>query len=431
LPADAPQAALSEAEDDGGFEEVESIARPPEPEPSYDDEIEPSEAEPEAESSGSTEGASEGTATTPAETGGSTPGAAPKKRRHRGGRRHRRRRSGGTGDSATTPAETAAAAPVVREPELARPVASAAHETHTPIAPPPPPVPKFNPPAAVVAQKEIPVAPIKPEAAAYSGLKLPGLDTGRTKKALIAFLQAQRETHGRKRAVMELSGELNSITTSALLVEAFGGEHVELCFFMDGEAGNQNRREQARLVASRLGRTLEIKDLRPMLTAAYAGETQVTEKRRRVRVALEKQVWLSDMAKAQNALVIQSTNKTERLLDADESVADQGRSIWPLGDLYQSQVYELSKVCNIPPQVVESSREFAPAKEMGLKTVEADGLLYQMLDVKVSLAKLVELGVEELKLRAVYQRLKVTAQNRRAPVWEAMTGYYQPRPWNK
>jgi hypothetical protein len=52
-----------------------------------------------------------------------------------------------------------------------------------------------------------------------------------------------------------------------------------------------------------------------------------------------------------------------------------------------------------------------------------------MLDVRVSLAKLMEMGLEEAKVRALYQYLRAAALNRRTPTWEPMGAYYQPRPW--
>jgi NH3-dependent NAD+ synthetase len=261
-------------------------------------------------------------------------------------------------------------------------------------------------------------------------LKLPGIDAGRAKKAMITFVQEQRDIRGRANAVLELSGEINSITAATISVEALGTGHVTLCFFMDGEAGNQTRRDHARLVASRLGKELEIKDLRPILQTVYAGETAVDPSRRMIRMAVEKQAWLLDMAEMQKAFLVQSLNKTERLLGIGAPSLEDARILSPLADVYQSQVYELAKACSIPAAVVDPTREFVQAAELGMKTQEIDGWLYQMLDVKVSLAKLMELGAEEPKLKKIYQQLKLAAQNKQRVGWDAMIGFYQPRPWN-
>ncbi|NTV53744.1 MAG: hypothetical protein HGA76_12180, partial [Candidatus Firestonebacteria bacterium] len=300
-------------------------------------------------------------------------------------------------------------------------------------APQLPTVPKVQPPAPGVPAPEklerAPVAPVRAEVTAPLSLKIPGLDAARAKKALVEFLQEQREIRGRARAIMELSGELNSITTSVLLAEALGSDKVELYFFLDGEPENQTRREQARMVASRLGRNLEFKDLRPILAAVYTGETGVDPARRAERIIFEKQAWLLDLADAHNAMVVQSTNKTERLLTRSAGQVGEGRTVFPLGDVYQSQVPDLARVCNIPAEVVNPTREFFLSQELGLKTAEIDGLLYQMLDIKISLARLMDLGLAEGKVHALYQKLRAAAQVRRSSAWEAMGAYYVPRPW--
>jgi NAD+ synthase len=286
-------------------------------------------------------------------------------------------------------------------------------------------------PAVPVPEKQVRsvAAPARGEAVQPLSLKIPGLDAPRAKKAIVEFLQEQREIRERTRAMLELSGELNSITTSALLAEALGSEQVELYFFLDGEPENQTRREQARMVASRLGRNLEFKDLRPILAAVYAGENHVEPARRAERIVFEKQAWLLDLAEAHNAMVVQSTNKTERLLTRSAGQVGEGRTVFPLGDVYQSQVVELARACNIPTEVVNPTRDFLLAQELGLKTAEIDGLLYQMLDIKVSLSRLMDLGLEEGKVQALYQKLRAAAQVRRTSAWEPMAAYYQPRPW--
>jgi NAD+ synthase len=202
-----------------------------------------------------------------------------------------------------------------------------------------------------------------------------------------------------------------------------------LYFFLDGEPENQARREQARMVASRLGRKLEFKDLRPILDAVYAGETGVDAARRTERIIFEKQAWLLDLAEAHNAMVVTSTNKTERLLTRSAGQVGEGRTVFPLGDVYQSQVVDLARACSIPAEVVNPTREFPLSQELGLKTTEIDGLLYQMLDIKLSLARLMDLGLEENKVHALYQKLRAAAQVRRSSAWELMSAYYVPRPW--
>lgn len=370
-------------------------------------------------------------------------GPAKRRRRRRGGRRHRRRSAtsgaaaGGAGleeqpsSSEPVAAEKAGEAREQTAAEEREAVASIA-ETYVPSKPKedrrlPAPAPEAAP-----ADKDIYVdiakLAVRQESDAYRVMKFPGLDAGRAKRLLIQFLQEQREKTGLKKAVLGLSGGLDSSVSAALAVDALGAENVLLYLVTDGH--NQAERERAGLIAGRLRRSLEIRDIQPQINAFFSGQPQISPQRRRQLTIWELMAVLYDQAAAHSAMVITTCNKTKRLLGYGSDFGQNGYSVNLLGDLYQSQVRELARVLNLPGPVLDPNITSLALSELGLTLQEADGFLYQIVDVRVSLARLLDLGVEEEKLRRIYRRIKDSAFRRAlAPTAESQA-VYVPRGWN-
>jgi len=365
-------------------------------------------------------------------------GSTKRRRRRRGGRRHRRRGTGPgemsvVGTQAAVPAASAAGEAAQTAAETSRPAAMSEAPT------PPQPKEKENRRLPAPAPDSAPAEPSAPigitklgvrhETDAYRVMKFPGLDAGRAKRLLIQFLQEQREKTGIRKAVLGLSGGLDSAVSAAIAVEALGPENVTLYFFADGQS-NQAERERASQVANRLRRSLEIRDIRPQLDAFFTGQGHVSPQRRRQRASWEWMAVLYDQAALQSVMVITTSNKTKRLLGYGADFGQNGYSVNLVGDLYQSQVRELARVLNLPGFLMEKGATSLSLDELGFGLQETDGFLYQIVDVRVSLARLLDLGVEEEKLRRIYRRIKESAFRRAlAPVAESQN-VYVPRGWN-
>lgn len=379
----------------------------------------------------------------PAGAGAPAPPALPapaKKRRHRGGRRRRRRPAGSPAEPAGLPTGLGAApeaqvsgtqavlpaAPVPAEPAVEP---AAARPAARPALPP-----RIQPSAAAPAGRSEPQASSRPEPETkvapetLRALKIPGLDPAKAKKLLLDFIREQRELTGSNQAVIGLSGGLDSMVAAALIVEALGRSNVQMYYFMDNEKTDFHEKERARMVASRLGCQLEVRDVRPHLDLYFEQQPQVPVERRSQRLAWEISAWLSDAARQGSAMLAGSYNKTKRLL-----------GLWPfyplaaswnlLGDLYHNQLRDLARYLNIPAMILEQSQERRDLPLPGFSLNLADGLLYQMVDMKISLARLIDLGLPEEKISWLYGRLKATALQQKLPPYPDLTAAYVPKAW--
>jgi len=217
------------------------------------------------------------------------------------------------------------------------------------------------------------------------------------------------------------TGQIGSELTSALR-RKYGEDNVV--------AVGHRRQGDAELREGGPYCSLDVRDLRPLVEAFFVGQHSISPQRRRQRMAWEWMAMLYDQAALHSAMIITTSNKTKRLLGLGTDFGQYGYSFNLLGDLYQSQVRELALVLNIPNSVLDKNVSSLALADLGCSITEADGFMYQIVDVKISLARLLELGVEEEKLRRVYRRIKESAFRRTlTPVAES-SAVYVPRSWN-
>src|SRR5205085_6484979 len=72
-------------------------------------------------------------------------------------------------------------------------------------------------------------------------------------------------------------------------------------------------------------------------------------------MARMRMIALYDRSQAMKALVLGTSNKTESLLGYTTLFGDNASAINPLGDLYKTQVWQLSKAVGVPDAIVSKA----------------------------------------------------------------------------
>jgi NAD+ synthetase len=181
----------------------------------------------------------------------------------------------------------------------------------------------------------------------------PRIDPAVTTEWLVAFLQDELLTRrGIARAVIGLSGGVDSAVTAFLCARALGPENV-YAIRMPYETSHSSSLTDAQLVVEALSipsRTIEI-------TAAVNGYLQFepdADARRRGNVmARVRMVVLFDQSAKLDALPVGTGNKTERLLGYFTWHADDTPPVNPIGDLFKSQVWELARYLGVPQRLID------------------------------------------------------------------------------
>ncbi len=258
------------------------------------------------------------------------------------------------------------------------------------------------------------------------GAAPPPLNAALAARWLEAFLRdeiCERRSIGR--AVVGLSGGVDSAVTAFLCARALGPENVH-AIRMPYAASNPSSLTDARLVVEALGiaeRTVEI-------TAAVDGYLQFepdADARRRGNVmARVRMLILFDQSAKLDALPVGTGNKTERLLGYFTWHADDTPPVNPLGDLFKTQVWELARYLGVPQALVDKApsadleADQTDEGDLGITYARADAILAQLL-VGYSDAQLIECGFAAGDVRLVRRRVEGTHWKRHLPTTAMLT----------
>ncbi len=245
---------------------------------------------------------------------------------------------------------------------------------------------------------------------------------------LTRFLREEvRTRRGFEKAIVGLSGGVDSALTAALCVRALGPEDV-FGFFLPYRTSSSESLDHGRLVAEQLGvetRLIDISDSVDAYLAEY--EPEATDRRRGNVMARMRMIVLFDQAAKLGGLPIGTGNKSERLMGYFTWHADDSPPINPLGDLFKTQVWELARHLRLPSEVVDKPatadliRGQTDEADLGVSYPEADLILYHLLSGR-SEAWLKKAGLEASKIETVRSRLEGTHWKRNLPTVAMLSG---------
>ena len=247
------------------------------------------------------------------------------------------------------------------------------------------------------------------------------IDTELVEEWLVQFLhQEVRERRGFERAVVGLSGGVDSSLAALLAARALGGGSVQ-GLLLPSRLTSDRSAEDAREVAEIGGletRTIPIDEAVDGYVEAHepdASELRVGNVMARVRMTV-----LFDQAKKLGALPVGTGNKSERLLGYFTWHADDAPPVNPLGDLFKTQVWALARHVGVPEGIVEkpATAELVAGQtdeeDLGVSYPEADLVLHHLLTGR-SPGELIARGFDERKVEAVVERLSASHYKRHLP----------------
>jgi NAD+ synthase len=216
---------------------------------------------------------------------------------------------------------------------------------------------------------------------------------------LASFIRDAVETSATEGVVLGLSGGVDSSLSAALAVRALGAERVH-GFLLPYRTSSPASEQDARAVATHLGIPHRLIDISPMVDPYFEIEPDADAGRRGNKMARERMTILFDQAKARNALVLGTSNKTEILLGYSTVFGDNASSLNPLGDLYKRQIWQLSRHLGLPSQVIDKapSADLFPGQtdegDLGFDYGTADEVLFLLFDEGLRPAEVIERGYD-------------------------------------
>jgi NAD+ synthase len=266
------------------------------------------------------------------------------------------------------------------------------------------------------------------------------IDTDLVTDLLVGFLRDEITKVGFSRGVVGVSGGIDSALTAALAVRALGAENVS-GVIMPYRTSSPASERDARAVCAALDIEPIVVDISPQIEAYFERFPDADRGRRGNKMARERMSILYDQSFAQHALVIGTSNKTELLLGYGTIHGDMAHALNPLGDLYKTQVFALSRAMGLPQAVVDKAPSAdlwegqSDEEELGFQYAIVDLLLYQMIDERATRAELRALGFEDGFIDHVTQRVRDSQYKRRPPLIAKLSArtidrdFRYPRDW--
>lgn len=246
------------------------------------------------------------------------------------------------------------------------------------------------------------------------------------RKILTRFLKSEISRIGLSRAVVGLSGGIDSALVAFLAAEALGPENV-LGVRMPYRTSSQDSLEHAMLVIEALGITHKTLPISAMADGLIAQEPEMSPMRKGNIMARCRMVTLYDQSEAFGGLVIGTGNKTEILLGYSTLFGDSAHALNPIGDLYKAQVRQLSQAMGVPQPILDKAPSAdlwagqTDEQELGFTYEEADKLLYLLVDQRYTPQECVEAGFAPAFVETVTRRMRRNHFKRVMPVIAKIT----------
>lgn len=252
------------------------------------------------------------------------------------------------------------------------------------------------------------------------------LDASAIVRLLTGFIEKETARAGFSHAVIGLSGGVDSALTACLTARALGPEHV-LCVMMPYSTSSHESLAHAQLVVDQLGVRSETVAITPMVDAVVESDPGMDNIRKGNIMARERMIVLYDRSSREKALVIGTGNKTESLLGYTTLYGDSACGINPIGNLYKSQVRQLSEHLGVPEVIITKAPSAdlwvgqTDEEELGFTYEDADALLYYMIDRSLDDRQLADEGFDPGLVTSVREMVRRNEFKRRPPVTARLT----------
>ena len=251
------------------------------------------------------------------------------------------------------------------------------------------------------------------------------IDPALVEEWLVHFLRDEMRRRGFERAVVGVSGGVDSAVTAYLAARALGSQNV-IGVRLPYRTSSPESLAHAQLVLDALGIESRTVEISAAVDGYLANEPDADAARRGNVMARMRMIALFDLSAKHRAIPLGTGNKTERLFGYFTWHADDSPPINPLGDLFKTQVWALAAHLGVPGLIVDK----APSADLvtgqtdegdfGISYPKADALLNWMLN-GYGEADLLARGFDASDVALVRKRLSSTHWKRRLPTVAMMS----------
>ncbi|MEK7403384.1 MAG: NAD+ synthase, partial [Gemmatimonadota bacterium] len=261
-----------------------------------------------------------------------------------------------------------------------------------------------------------------PVVAAANGNVAPvplAIDGKMTEAWLVAFIKDEMAQRKFTRALVGISGGVDSSVTAYLAAKALGPKNV-IGVRMPYRTSSKESLDHAQLVIDAIGIESCTVDISAAVDGYLQSDPKADATRRGNVMARTRMIALFDLSAKHNAIPLGTGNKTERLFGYFTWHADDAPPINPLGDLFKTQVWTLARHLGVPEAIISKPPTAdlvvgqTDEDDFGISYAKADEILNWMV-AGYKADALVSRGYAASDVELVRKRLDSTHWKRRLP----------------
>jgi len=217
---------------------------------------------------------------------------------------------------------------------------------------------------------------------------LPRIDPVKETKRITEFIRKTFEDTGIKKAVIGLSGGIDSATSHYLLKKVLSPKNIIAVNLPYGKSQADNS----------LSISKPVRELAELLKINLKSNSQLEKIRFGNIMARARMIVLFDLAKKNNALVCGTENKTESLLGYFTRFGDEASDMEPIRHLYKTQVYDLAKHLGVSNEIINQKPTAGlwpgqtDESQFGFTYKQADQVLYGYYEKHLNANELKKIG---------------------------------------
>ena len=229
-------------------------------------------------------------------------------------------------------------------------------------------------------------------------------------KFLIHFLQDEVRKAGLTKAVMGISGGVDSAVVAVLAQKAFGNTSF-LGLFLPASTSSASSLKDAQSLCDKFNIRTENAPI-GNLTDTYFKDKAATKLRIGNFSARMRMATLYDISARENALVLGTSNKSEILLGYGTIFGDIACAINPVGELYKTEIFEFAAYLGVPESILSKAPSAdlwegqSDEDEFGFSYAQIDKVLIAHIENKLSQTELIASGFDKHLVEMVLKRIE-------------------------